>query len=105
MAKMKLNIVLRRLLKEKRMSALQLSRAAAVPNSTIATWLAGSAPKRPEQLSDVARVLGVGLHALLFDEPEPNAGPIVEDQGEVVLDGLYRLKLEKVILKKGNGSK
>lgn len=101
MAKMQLKVVLRRLLKEKRMSALELSRSSGVPNSTIATWLAGSSPKRVEQTSDVARVLGVPLHILLFDEPEPNSAPTTEEK-EVVLDGLYRLKLEKVVLKKGS---
>lgn len=103
MAKMKLSIVLRRVLKAKSMSALELSRSSGVPNSTIATWLAGSAPKRPEQLASAAKCLGIGLHELLFDEPEPNAAPISEEKGEVILDGLYRLKLERISIKKGNG--
>ncbi len=85
MTKMKLSIVLRRVLKAKSMSALELSRASGVPNSTIATWLAGSAPKRPEQLAAAAKHLGIGLHELLFDEPEPNSTPVAEEK-EVVLD-------------------
>lgn len=101
MAKLKLNTVLRRLLKEKGISALELSRTSGVPNSTIATWLAGSAPKRPEQIADVARIFGVSLHTILFDEPEPNASLAFEEEREVVLDGYYRLKLERVTLKKG----
>ena len=97
MSALKIHAVLRRVLKERGMTTTQLARTAGVPQSTLATWLvSGAKPKDPEQVAKVSRVLGISLHQLLFDEPE-QAHPLTGIETEIVLDGFYRLRLERVV--------
>ena len=94
----KIHITLKRLMKERGVTVTQLAKRAGVPHSTLSTWLLPSArPQDPVQIAAVARELGVGMHTLLFDEPE-NGLTLESLVTQSVLDGLYRLRLERVVL-------
>ena len=65
---LKLKYVLRDLLKQKDMTAAQLSRKAKVPKSVVSDWLSGANPRNLSQLMRVAKNLGVTLEMLCFGE-------------------------------------
>lgn len=95
--KIKIDQVLPRLLKMASMSLSELSRASGCPVSTLGTWLqAGSKPKDISAVAAVAEILEVPLSKLLFDEVEQEPD-LKELPVEVVLDGYYRLRLEKIM--------
>ncbi|MGE0633746.1 MAG: helix-turn-helix domain-containing protein [Pseudobdellovibrionaceae bacterium] len=91
--------VLSKQLKAKGMTISQLSRASGVPNSTLAQWSSGVTPKNPSQALAVANVLGISLHFFLFGEEE-QASDLEALETELVLEGLYKLSLQRVIIKK-----
>lgn len=94
----KIHITLKRLMKERGLTVTQLAKRAGVPHSTLSTWLLPSArPQDPVQIAAVARELGVGMHTLLFDELEESLS-LESLVTQSVLDGLYRVRLEKVIM-------
>ena len=96
----KIHLVLRRLLQERGLTTSQLSKQVGLPNSTIATWLqADCKPTDVSKIAVVAEYFGIGMHRLLFDQEE-TATPLTGIQTEIVLDGFYRLRLEKVLLPK-----
>jgi transcriptional regulator with XRE-family HTH domain len=96
---LKIHIVLKRLLKERgNLSISELSRRTGVPHSTISTWLLPKAkPKDPSQIAAVAKELGTTMHYLLFEELE-NEVTLETLPTTPVLEGLYRVILQKVIL-------
>ena len=98
----KISEVLPRLLKELNMSAKQLSKAAHISPSTISTWcLPKSKPKNIQDVAAAADVLGVSLNMLLFGEAD-TATDLNNLAGETLLNGIYRIKLERINL---NGKK
>lgn len=94
-----INEVLPKLLREKKLTAKVLSQKTGVSQSTISTW---SLPKaKPRNIDDVALVaeyLGVSLNFLLFGEVD-RPTDLEQVQGEVVLSGIYRLRLEKLVVR------
>ncbi len=90
--------VLPRLLKDRGWTAKKLSELAQVKPTTISTWLlTGSRPRNIEDVAAVASVLEVSLNHLLFGEAdEPN--DLNTLQTTTVLEGLYKLKLERVVI-------
>lgn len=102
MRKVKTHETLPRLLKARGLTTTKLSKLTKIPNSTLSTWLTpGVKPKDPEQVATVAEALGVTMFELLFGEREDERDLAVENlELEPVLDGLYRLRLEKVVLPK-----
>lgn len=102
MKEIKIQFVLKRLMKERRITASQLSKATGVPNSTISTWLLPDAnPKDTVQLAQVAEYFHVSLEYLLFDHGQK--GPYDVFPLEPLMDGYYRLRLERVIFPRGSG--
>lgn len=101
MAKKKIIIakVLPALLKAKNITAKQLAVKAQVPQSTVATWLIeGARPRNIEDVAEAASVLDVSLNHLLFGEADtPKDLKTIES--ELVLDAVYRVKLERLIIK------
>lgn len=65
---LRLKYVLREFLKQRDMTAAQLSRKAKVPKSVISDWLSGANPRNLAQLMRVANSLGVTLEMLCFGE-------------------------------------
>lgn len=65
-AELRLSRILRDLLKQRDMTASQLSRSAKVPKSVLSDWLSGTNPRNIPQLMRVAKSLGVSLEQLCF---------------------------------------
>lgn len=63
---MELKSILRKVIHEKGMTIIALSRASKVPVQTLHGWLQGSEPKSIRQLKAVADCLGVDLDYLCF---------------------------------------
>lgn len=93
-----INQILPKLLKEKGVTAKVVSRETGVSQSTLSTW--GLPSAKPRNVADVAAVADffeVSLNYLLFGEiDEPS--DLEQVNGEIVLSGVYRLKLEKLII-------
>lgn len=95
-----INEILPKLLREKKITAKTLSQKTGVSQSTLSTWTAPKA--KPRNIDDVALVadyLEVSLNFLLFGEVDKPTD-LEQVQGEVVLAGIYRLKLEKLVIPK-----
>lgn len=93
--------VLPGLLKERGITAKQLAKeAGGISASTISTWLLpGSRPRNIEDVAAVAEVLGVSMNHLLFgDAEEPQ--DLLTLPAEAILEGVYRLKLERIPIPK-----
>lgn len=107
MSKVKISVVLPRLLKERGLNQTQLSKMANVSLSTISTWmLPKSKPRDPDAVYRVAEVLGVTLEELLFDtRPREREVTIEHLPQEKILDGVYRLRLERISLREEKGKK
>ena len=82
------------------MTLRALAKAAKVPASNISGWtLPGAKPKDVLQVSAVADALNVSLSFLLFGKPEKKID-LDELPTEVVMSGVYKLKLERIIQQK-----
>ncbi|MGK5088995.1 helix-turn-helix transcriptional regulator [Bdellovibrionota bacterium FG-2] len=103
---LKIHVVLKRLLLERKITVTQLAKLASVPHSTLSTWMIpGSKPKDPEQVARVAKALSVTMHQLYFDEPEIESA-LEGLPTELFIDGIYRLRLDRILVpkrKKGEG--
>lgn len=66
---LKINTILKRLMKESGETLISLSKSTGVPKSTISEWLSNRSPN-PVQAVKVANALGVSLHYLLFGEDD-----------------------------------
>jgi transcriptional regulator with XRE-family HTH domain len=64
----KIDQVLKHLMKEKKLTFKKLSQLSNVPASTIKTWSAGVEPKSLSHARKVARALGVSVEYLVFGE-------------------------------------
>lgn len=100
MSNLRIHVVLKRLLEERKVTSTQLSKVVGIPKSTISTWLLPTAkPTDVEQIQKVAKFFKISMSQLLFDEVESGNG-LQAVQTELVLDGYYRLRLEKIITPK-----
>lgn len=94
---MKLRTVLQKYLDDSGLSASALAAKAKVPKATLLGWLAGKAPRDLNQLRAVARVTGMSMEQLVFDEPEHSivletavAPSMSQDWQHVFLEVRYR---------------
>ena len=92
---------LKRLMKERGVSARVLSQATGIPQSTLSEWSAGREPKLGDQVVKLARFFGVSLEYLVTGEIAE--ATIVKDLVDSLTDefttihqGTYRLKIEKL---------
>lgn len=92
--KNKLPLVLNRLMKEKKLSQRQLAKLSGVSLSTINGMLDGKKSYSTENLIAIADTLDISLDRLLRDE-EKSSG-VESFPTTQVLDGFYRLRLEKI---------
>lgn len=100
----KLPLVLKRILAERRLSQRQLSKDSGVSISTLNGMLAGKKAYSVENLLKISEVLSVSLDRLLKDQ-ESDASGVEHASTHVVLDGYYRLRLEKIEVEAKKGSK
>jgi transcriptional regulator with XRE-family HTH domain len=97
MKQIRIHQTLQHLLKLHSWSISELGRRSGVPLSTLSTWLLPEArPSDPQQIEKVASALGTSMHYLLFGEPE-NKNLEEFFPGQVVLDGFFRVRIEKIL--------
>ncbi len=75
------------LLKERGLTASQLSRKTGVAKQVLSDWMSGVQPRKLEQLYLVAKTLGVSMDELCFGDPDKSAtnDPAAQRVGTVVL--------------------
>lgn len=102
---------LKKLMKERGLSAATLSRETKIPKSTLSEWLnEGRQPKFDDAILRLAKFLKVTPEALLTgEEPETELFRQVlggSDDGFIeVHSGIFRLRIDKFIGKKGGNEK
>lgn len=92
---LKIGTILSQIIKERRITLKEISRATGVPATTISEWTGNRTPKNPEQVLKVAKFLGVTLHFLLFgkeDEQEPLQKILKED----FFSGTFEINIKRV---------
>ncbi|MEN9810541.1 MAG: hypothetical protein RLZZ488_2108 [Pseudomonadota bacterium] len=90
---MRLAANLRKLMRQRDMTTKRLSDEASIPEGTLKTWLAGSAPRSLSDVRKVAHHFGVTFEYLIFgDDTHPEAQTQKRKSFEVFL----RLKLETI---------
>lgn len=88
--------ILKKLIKEKGITIVHLSRATKVPLQTLHGWLQGSEPKSLRQVKAVADYLEVDLDYLCFGiKPKINKNQIEEFQDEINA-GIFEVVLRRV---------
>ena len=88
---------LKALLKVRRMTLKEVSKATGVPSSTLSEWLNNRSPKNPEQIRKVAQYMGVSLHYLLFGEEDAQE-PIQKILKEDFFQGTFEISIKRVKL-------
>ena len=102
MKKVKLKTVLAQLLKDRGVSAREVARKCAIPQSTFGNYLSGRGPQNPEQILALAQYFGCSMEYLLFGE---DIRPPTMDEvlTEGVFEGWLKVKIERAIPNKRKG--
>lgn len=96
MSKVKLKQILQKLLKDRGISARELSRQTGIAQSTINNFLSGRGPQKPEQILIIARYFGTSMEFLLFGEDSRQ--PTLDDVfTEGLFEGWLKVKIERAI--------
>ena len=90
----KIDQVLKHLMKERKLTFKKLSQLSAVPASTIKTWSAGVEPKSLSHARKVARALGVSVEYLVFGESSAQAPTMNELLTTQLFSGWCKLTIE-----------
>jgi len=96
MKKVKLDKILKKLIKDKGVSARQVSRDCKIAQSTLTNFLSGRGPHKPEQVLTLAKYFGVSMEFLLFgvDERPPTIDEVMT-QG--LFEGWLKVKIERAV--------
>jgi transcriptional regulator with XRE-family HTH domain len=87
---------LKKLIADKGITLRALSRATAVPQSTLSSYLAGGAPAKPEHILALSEYFSVTMEFLLFNKKSKS--PTLEELlTEDVFEGWLRVKIERAI--------
>ncbi len=96
---------LSKLLKQKGLSAADLSRLSGVSRQVLSLWMSGGQPSRIEQLKKVADVLNVSIENLCFGETaqvtpttNPSSEPMPMDEW---IGGFFEVKFRRIKKPKG----
>ena len=92
-------------MKERGLSAADLSRQTKIPKSTISEWMQGRQPKFDDAILRLAKALNVSTETLLTGTaPEEDlVKQIFDSEGDGFIEvhnGLFRLKIEKYVCNK-----
>lgn len=85
-----LNKVLRKTLAERNLKVSQLSRATGISVQTLHNWMAGQAPRKIDQVKQVADHLNLSLDYLLYGKQAPESAETLREQIDA---GIYRVIL------------
>lgn len=87
-------------LREKGMTAAELSRKAGVPKQTLSLWLDGAEPRKMDQLKKVAGVLATTVDNLLFgngvDQNQERVTELDALLGDGWLSGIFEVRLRRI---------
>lgn len=97
--KVQIGSILKKLLKDRRMTLKEVSQVTSVPSSTLSEWLNNRSPKNPEQILKVAKYLDVSLHFLLFGE-EDQQEPLTKIMKEDFFSGTFEINIKRIHSKK-----
>lgn len=89
-----LNKVLKRLIQQKGLTIVNLSRATGVPIQTLHGWLQGSEPKKLRQVKKVSDFLGVNLDYLCFEVESRK--PNLSEELDEINTGPFEVILRKM---------
>jgi transcriptional regulator with XRE-family HTH domain len=84
-----LAVQLRQLLKQRAMSAAELSRRSGVPKQVLSLWLGGVEPRKISHLKKVAGVFGISIDLLCFGK-DLDQQPRHDEWIEGVFEGRIR---------------
>lgn len=90
----KISLVLKHLMKDKKLTFKKLSHLSSVPESTIKTWSAGVEPKSLSHARKVARALDVSVEYLVFGESSVQAPTISELLTTQLFSGWCKVTIE-----------
>ncbi len=96
---LKLDVVLKKILKERGLTLKELAQATHIKASTLSGWNNGVSPRDLTEVRTCARYLGVGLEKLLFDE-DPSEIFLNDLLTENFFDGFLKVRIERVIPRK-----
>lgn len=99
--KLKIDQVLTRIVKERRLTLKALSKLSGVPSTTLHEWQNGRSPRDPVQAKKVADALEISLNQLLFDEPDSNERISIQSVlKEDVFSGTFEISIKRIKEKK-----
>jgi transcriptional regulator with XRE-family HTH domain len=90
----KIDVILKHLMKAKKMTFKKLSQMSGVPMSTIKTWSAGVEPKSLSHARKVARTLDVSVEYLVFGESSLQAPTLNELLTTQLFSGWCKVTIE-----------
>lgn len=93
---MELKAILRKIIKEKGLTVVAVSKASKVPVQTLHGWLHGSDPKNIRQLKAVADFLGVDLDYLCFGIRPKSESEKIEMFEDEINAGIFEVVLRRV---------
>lgn len=94
---------LRKLMKDRGVSAKLVSQATGIPTSTLSEWTAGRIPKFGKDIVKLSRFFGVSLEYLVTGQvPETKLLENLMDEGDgdgfmTLHRGVYRVRVEKFL--------
>jgi len=91
---LKINEVLKKLMKAEGLTLVALSSRTGVPKSTLSEWLSNRTPN-PIQAAKVARIFNVSLHFLLFGTEDPQE-LFQKIMKEDLFSGTFEISIKKV---------
>ena len=86
---------LKKICKAKKVSITELARQTGVRQNTIHGWSTGRRVLNMDDLKKVADYLEIGIHSLLYGEPDPHETPAQEILKEI-FSGDIRVTLHKI---------
>ena len=101
---------LTKLMRERGVTARVISQATGIPASTLSEWTGGRDPKLNGAVVKLAKFFGVSLE-FLVSGTEPEHGLVAEmlaaatEEFALVFQGVYRLKVEKLVGSVGSAKK
>lgn len=90
----KIGLILKHLMKEKKLTFKKLSQLSGVPESTIKTWSASVEPKSLSHARKVARALEVSVEYLVFGESSTQIPTISELLTTQLFSGWCKVTIE-----------
>lgn len=93
---LRMDKVLKQLIKEKRISVRELSRATRIPQSTLNALVQGREPSKPQHLLAIAKYFSCSVEFLLTGE-DKRAPTLEEVLTQELFSGWIKIRVEKAI--------